>query len=73
MDGGKTFKIIAEGNSLENVYIQSATLNGKPLDANHITYSDIMNGGELHLVMGPEPAYNRGIAKTSAPYSVSKP
>ena len=30
--GGK-FTIIAENNSPTNVYIQSATLNGKPLDA----------------------------------------
>lgn len=72
LDGGKTFKIIAEGNSLENVYIQSATLNGKPLDANYITYSDIMNGGELHLVMGQEPSYSRGTSKAAAPYSLSQ-
>ena len=32
-----------------------------------------MDGGELHLVMGPEPAYGRGTAKSAAPYSLSKP
>ena len=73
LDGGKVFRIIAEGNSPDNVYIQSATLNGKPLDANYITYQDIMSGGELHLVMGPSPAYGRGILKSAVPYSVSEP
>ena len=73
LDNGKTFSIIAKGNSPENVYIQSASLNGKPLDMNYITYQDIMSGGELLLVMGPEPAYERGTLKSSAPYSLSKP
>lgn len=54
--GGKSFVIKAKGNSEENIYIQSASLNGQPLAGMQLEYSDIVNGGELTLVMGPEPA-----------------
>jgi len=52
---GKTFTVVAENNSPKNVYIQSATLNGKPLEKPWITHADIAAGGELVLKMGPEP------------------
>ena len=52
---GKTFTIEAVGNSPENIYIQSATLNGKPLENTWINISDIAAGGTLRLQMGPEP------------------
>ncbi|MCF0175754.1 MAG: glycoside hydrolase family 92 protein [Bacteroidales bacterium] len=71
LENGNTFTVKADNNSPENVYIQSATLNGQPLEKNWITYSDIMNGGELHLVMGPEPNYGRCTGKEAAPFSVS--
>ena len=73
LEDGKEFTIIAEGNSRENVYIQSATLNGKPLEKNWISYYDITAGGELHLVMGPSPAMGRCISKDAAPFSLSGP
>lgn len=52
---GKTFTVIAENNSDENVYIQSATLNGKPLKRCWLDFSEIVAGGELKLVMGNQP------------------
>ena len=52
---GKQFIMHAENNSEENVYIQSATLNGQPLARPVISHADIMRGGTLHLVMGPRP------------------
>uniref|UniRef100_UPI00321710CA GH92 family glycosyl hydrolase n=1 Tax=uncultured Draconibacterium sp. TaxID=1573823 RepID=UPI00321710CA len=52
---GNSFKIIAENNSKENVYIQSITLNGVEYKKDHIAHKDIMAGGELHFVMGPAP------------------
>ncbi|GIJ96836.1 hypothetical protein CAPN001_14050 [Capnocytophaga stomatis] len=51
LPNGKTFTIIAENVSAENMYIQSATLNGKPLDRTFITDEELKNGGELKLVM----------------------
>ena len=73
LEDGKKFTIIANGNSSENVYIQSATLNGKPLEKNWISYYDITAGGELRLEMGPSPAKDRCITKDAAPFSLSKP
>ncbi len=71
MENGNKFVIEAEGNSKDNVYIQSGTLNGKNLDKNYITYDDINNGGSLKFVMGSQPNKQRNIAKSAAPYSVS--
>jgi predicted alpha-1,2-mannosidase len=58
---GKTFTIIAKGNSPENIYIQSASLNGKPYNKCYIDHQDLLNGGRLELVMGPEPNKNWGL------------
>jgi predicted alpha-1,2-mannosidase len=55
---GKTFTIIAKNNSPQNIYIQSATLNGKPYTHCYIDHKQIATGGTLQLEMGPEP--NKG-------------
>lgn len=67
--GGKTFRIIAEDCSDENKYIQSATLNGQPLDKPWITHHDIVDGGTLQLKMGRHPNRQWGSAPESAPPS----
>jgi predicted alpha-1,2-mannosidase len=53
---GNLFTVLAENNSAKNVYIQSATLNGKPLAIPLIRYDDIVAGASLKLVMGPAPS-----------------
>lgn len=53
---GKTLIVSAENNSAQNVYIQSATLNGKLLTIPVIRYDDIMAGASLKLIMGPSPS-----------------
>ncbi len=52
---GKEFVIEAQNLSKTNKYIQSATLNGKPYNRCEISHNDIVNGGKLVYVMGPEP------------------
>ena len=52
---GKQFSIEARNNSKENIYIQSATFNGKSLNSVRIKFKDIVDGGKLILEMGPEP------------------
>lgn len=52
---GKTFTVIAENNSPQNVYIQSATLNGQPLTRSWLTHAELTAGGTLVLKMGSEP------------------
>ena len=72
LENGKTFVISANGNSAKNVYIQSATLNGKNYDLNYITYQDIINGGTLTFQMAAKPNTRRGISKEARPFSVSE-
>ncbi|WP_301929671.1 GH92 family glycosyl hydrolase [Ferruginibacter sp.] len=52
---GKTFTIKAINNSPKNIYIQSATLNGKPWPYCFITHAAIAKGGILQLQMGDRP------------------
>lgn len=53
---GKTFTILCPDNSKENIYVQSAKLNGKPYTKSYIMYDDIMRGGTLELQMGNKPS-----------------
>jgi predicted alpha-1,2-mannosidase len=64
-----TFNIVAENNSAENIYIQSATLNGRELSRSWITHQQIRAGGELHLQMGPKPNKSWGAAPADRPPS----
>ncbi len=72
LENGNQFVIEAEGNSPENYYIQSGTLNGRELDKNYIRYSDIVDGGTLRFEMGPQPNLQRNTSKYAAPFSLSK-
>lgn len=53
---GKTFTIVARNNSPDNIYIQSAELNGRPLDRLEISHEEITAGGLLVLTMGDSQA-----------------
>jgi len=55
LENGNEFVISADGVSEENIYIQSATLNGEPYTQSFLKHSAIMDGGEIAFVMGPEP------------------
>jgi predicted alpha-1,2-mannosidase len=72
LENGNKFTVDANNNSKQNVYIQSATLNGKPYTHNWISHADIMNGGTLHLEMGDKPNLTRGLAVEDKPFSLSK-
>jgi predicted alpha-1,2-mannosidase len=63
--GGKTFTILANNASRINRYIQSAKLNGKPLDSWWIRQREVIAGGTLELEMGQEP--NEAWAATCQP------
>ncbi len=68
---GKTFTVKANRNSNENIYVQSAKLNGKPLTRAWLRHDEIVNGGTLELEMGPQPDKNWG--KDDLPPSLSAP
>jgi len=69
--GGKVFTITARNVSAANKYIQSATMNGKPLNKPWFEHSDIVNGGTLVLKMGPRPNTAWGSAPEASPPSMS--
>ena len=52
---GRSFSVVTKNNSPENVYIQSATLNGRSLTRSWLSQDEISAGGELKLTMGPKP------------------
>lgn len=70
MENGRKFKVKAQNNSPENVYIQSAKLNGLPLERCYLRHDEIVNGGTLEFVMGPEPS-DWGKSPESRPKSLS--
>lgn len=54
-DSGAKFAIVAENNSAENVYIQSARLNGKELTRSWLTHAEVTSDGELEFRMSSKP------------------
>ncbi len=66
------FTVIANNVSKENKYIQSAELNGKPLNLTYITQREIMNGGTLVFNMGDKPNKKWGASEDDAPPSMSE-
>jgi putative alpha-1,2-mannosidase len=64
---GGTFTIITHHNSPRNIYIQSALLNGRPLERAWIRHSEIAAGGTLVFEMGPEPNKTWGSAPDQLP------
>jgi hypothetical protein len=57
LENGKTFSVMANNQSDENIYIQNFTSEDrKPF----ITWSNILNGGEISFVMGNTPSKSFG-------------
>jgi len=56
----KEFVIIASNLSKENIYIQSAKLNGREFNRSWINHDEIVKGGTLIFEMGSEPETNWG-------------
>ena len=67
--GGRRFVIRARNVSSENMYIRSATLNGKPYGRSYLRHGDLVAGGELVFEMGPEPERRWGSARSERPGS----
>ncbi|MDD6210173.1 MAG: GH92 family glycosyl hydrolase [Bacteroidales bacterium] len=52
---GKIFTVKAKNAGEKNIYIQSATLNGKPWNKPWISHKDIVAGSTIEFEMGPIP------------------
>jgi len=72
MGNGSDFVIVAKSNSEKNMYIQSATLNGKPWNKPWLSHVEMANGGSLVLNMGPLPNKKWGCTPDAAPPSMSE-
>ncbi|HKG08203.1 MAG TPA: GH92 family glycosyl hydrolase [Pedobacter sp.] len=57
----KKLTIQAKNNSKENIYIQSASFNGKKLDNCWLYRDELMQGGKLEFVMANRPNVNWGV------------
>ena len=61
MSNNTIFTIIANNTSDKNIYIQSATLNGKKFNKTSISHKEMQQGGILHFKMGSTPNKKWGI------------
>ena len=68
---GRTFTVLAKNDSPKNIYIQSAKLNGKALDRAWIRHDEIVAGGTLEFMMGPEPNKSWAAGAGQLPPSLS--
>jgi predicted alpha-1,2-mannosidase len=71
LENGNRFVVSAPGNSAKNIYIQSASLNGRETTKNYLTHDDLLKGGELLIQMNDQPNITRGVNKQDFPYSFS--
>jgi putative alpha-1,2-mannosidase len=60
-ENGKSFHIEVRNYNKDNFYIQSATLNGQPLNRNWLTHQEISNGGTLIIETAAAPNKKWGI------------
>jgi len=52
---GKSFTITCKNNTPKNKYIQSALLNGVPINRAWLYHEEIIKGGKFELTLGPIP------------------
>ena len=72
LENGRTVSIKANGNTDDNCYVNTLTLNGQPYSKNYIKRTDLMQGAQFVYNMSATPNYSRGTAESDAPYSFSK-
>ncbi len=71
LPGGKQFVISTDNFSTANRYVQSVTLNGRPLTRTYLRDDEIRQGGELRFVMSARPNRQWGKSASSRPFSTS--
>lgn len=65
------FVIEARNASQENIFVQTASLNGKTLDKPYFHHADMIPGGRLVFEMGPKPNERWAAEPEGAPPSVT--
>lgn len=68
---GVNITIEADNNSVDNVYIDSMTVDGRKQTRNYLTHSELIGGAKIRFKMSPEPNRQRGTNRSDLPYSFS--
>lgn len=68
LGGAKSFTVEAQQQQPGAIYVQSASLNGKPLQRAWITHDELMQGGTLRLTMSSTPGH---WGRSKLPFSLS--
>ena len=71
MPSSKVVTITAPGQSSQNRYIESMTLNGKSYSKNYLRRADLEKGANIVFKMSAKPNVRRGTDTAAAPYSFS--
>jgi predicted alpha-1,2-mannosidase len=71
LENGKQLVINAPENSPENLYINSARLNGRTYDKNWLSHSELLKGATIDFEMSAEPNKQKGTKADAFPYSLS--
>jgi len=56
LGNGRDLRITGDNVGDRNIYVQSASWNGTPLNECKLTHEQVLGGGELHFVMGDTPS-----------------
>ena len=72
LQNGNSFVIDTENNNKNNVYIQSAKLNGTDYQNSFLKYDDLQNGGTLKFNMTDTPNKEWASQPDNTPFSMSK-
>lgn len=55
LENGKTLTIEAKDQSEKNVYVRNVVVNGRALNRNYLTFSEVTNGGKIVFEMDDKP------------------
>jgi predicted alpha-1,2-mannosidase len=72
LPNGKKFSVVAEGLGPNHPYVESVSLDGKPLDRSFLRHEEILRGGELRFVMGAKPNTTWATGAVARPFSMSQ-
>ena len=71
LQNGERFTVNGNNNSKDNVYVNSAKLNGNTFDKTFLSHQQIQQGGEISFDMSSQPNKSWATNKEAVPYSMS--
>ncbi|GAC25383.1 alpha-1,2-mannosidase [Paraglaciecola mesophila KMM 241] len=71
LQNGERFTVTGNSNSKDNIYVNSAKLNGKTFEKTFLSHQQIQRGGEISFDMSSQPNKSWATNKEAVPYSMS--